>query len=185
MTALGVLWGALRAVRTNQSVSRLAASLDVAPAPGTLGVTLARWFGDPRLTVAYWSDSTQSYVDPSGHAVDPVPARSQVATPIVRRDAPVAVIVHDRSLLAEHDLAAELGAAARLVVDNERYRADILAQLADLRASQARIVATADGTRRQLERDLHDGAQQRLLAVLYELRRAAAHADGDAEVGAQ
>jgi signal transduction histidine kinase len=70
---------------------------------------------------------------------------------------------------------------ARLAVDNERLRAEVLGRLGDLRASQARIVATADTARRRLERDLHDGAQQRLLAASYELRvaRSMATTGGD------
>jgi signal transduction histidine kinase len=91
----------------------------------------------------------------------------------VRDGQPLAVVVHDWALAAEHDLEREIGAAARLAVDNERLRAENLAQLEDLRASRTRLVATADATRRRLERDLHDGAQQRLLAALYELRLAA------------
>ena len=81
----------------------------------------------------------------------------------------------------------EIGAAARLAVDNERLRAEVLARVADLRASRARIVATADGTRQRLERDLHDGAQQQLLAASFELRQAcsSAAASGDAELAAR
>jgi signal transduction histidine kinase len=91
-----------------------------------------------------------------------------VATTIVRDGQPVAIVTHDEAVAP----AAELGATARLAVDNERLRAEVLAQLSDLQASQARIVATADAARRQLERDMHDGAQQRLLAASYELRLA-------------
>ena len=79
------------------------------------------------------------------------------------------------------DLPAEIGPATALAIDNERLRAGVLAQVEDLRASRARVVQVSDAARQQLERDLHDGAQQRLLAVTYELRlaRAAAHAAGD------
>jgi signal transduction histidine kinase len=62
--------------------------------------------------------------------------------------------------------------AARLAVDNERLQAGILAQLEDLRASRTRIVETGDAVRRRLERNLHDGVQQRILALSYELRMA-------------
>ena len=86
------------------------------------------------------------------------------------------MVIHDRSLRATHDLAAEIGAASRLAVDNERLLAQAMAQLADLRASRTRIVEAADATRRRLERDLHDGAQQRLLALSYEIQLA--EADG-------
>ena len=91
-----------------------------------------------------------------------------MSTAIVRNGEPVALVIHDDALAPQ----GEIGAAARLAVDNERLRAEVLARVADLRASRARIVATADSTRRRLERDLHDGAQQRLLAASFELRQA-------------
>jgi signal transduction histidine kinase len=170
--AVGFAWGALRSNRTGRAVARLAEVLGSMPAPGTLATTLAASFGDAGLEVAYRLSGSDRYVDASGHPADPRPRRGQATTAIVRDGQPLAVVVHDRALVAEHDLEREIGAAARLAVDNERLRAENLAQLEDLRASRARLVATTDATRRRLERDLHDGAQQRLLAVLYELRLA-------------
>ena len=70
--------------------------------------------------------------------------------------------------------ARAIGTAARLAVENERLDATVRARLRELQESRARIVATGDATRRRIERDLHDGAQQRLLAVSYELRLARA-----------
>jgi signal transduction histidine kinase len=106
-------------------------------------------------------------------------------TPILRDGRPVAIVVHDAALLEGPALEREIGSAARLAVENERLQAEVLAQLEDLRASRARIVETGDAERRRLERDLHDGAQQRLLALSYDLRlaRAAAEAAGDREHG--
>ena len=93
----------------------------------------------------------------------------------------MALVIHDAALSGARELEREIGAAARLAVDNERLRAEVLAQLEDLRASRARIVEAGDSARRRIERDLHDGAQQRLLTLSYELRlaRADAEADGD------
>jgi signal transduction histidine kinase len=65
-----------------------------------------------------------------------------------------------------------LGAAARLAIDNERLQADLRSQLADLRASRERVVERSDAERLRLERDLHDGAQQRLLMLGHQLRQA-------------
>ena len=84
----------------------------------------------------------------------------------------MAVVIHDAALTGARELEREIGAAARLAVDNERLRAGVLAQLEDLRASRARIVEAGDAARRRIERDLHDGAQQRLLTVSFELRLA-------------
>jgi len=102
-------------------------------------------------------------------------------TPIVRDGRPVAMVTHDASLVDGSGLEREIGSAARLAVENERLQAEVLAQLEDLRASRMRIVESGDAERRRLERNLHDGAQQRLLALSYDLRlaRAAAEADGD------
>jgi signal transduction histidine kinase len=96
----------------------------------------------------------------------------------------VALVVHDAAFLEGRALEREIGSAARLAVENERLQAEVLAQLEDLRASRARIVETGDAERRRLERDLHDGAQQRLLALSYDLRlaRAAVKADGNREL---
>lgn len=174
--AAGITWAVRRAERTRRSVARLADELGAAPPPGSLRAALARSLGDDRLDVAYWLPGPQVYVDASGQQVDLSPGPTQAVTPIERDGQPVAVVIHDRSLEARHDLEREIGAASRLAVDNERLRAQALAQLSDLRTSRARIVETADDTRRQLERNLHDGAQQRLLALSYELQLAEADA---------
>jgi signal transduction histidine kinase len=80
-------------------------------------------------------------------------------------DAPVAALVHDPVLLERRGLLTAAGAAARLALENERLQAELRAQLAELHASRARIVTAGDEERRRLERDLHDGAQQRLLSL--------------------
>jgi signal transduction histidine kinase len=99
---------------------------------------------------------------------------------IARGERPVALVLHDPLLANEPELVRALGSAAKLSVENEALRAEAMAQLHELQISRARIVETADGARRRLERDLHDGAQQRLLALSYDLRLARAGADGDA-----
>ena len=90
----------------------------------------------------------------------------------------IAVVSHTAAL---PDLEREIGAAVRLALENERLQAEALAQLDQLQASRVRIVETGDAERRRLERDLHDGAQQRLLALSYDIRlaRTNAQADGD------
>jgi len=174
--AAGITWAVRSAERTRRSVARLADELGAAPPPGSLRAALARSLGDDRLDVAYWLSGPRAYVDASGQQVALSPGPTQAVTPIERNGQPVAVVIHDRSLEARHDLEREIGAASRLAVDNERLRAQGLAQLSDLRASRVRVVETADDTRRQLERNLHDGAQQRLLALSYELQLAEADA---------
>jgi signal transduction histidine kinase len=80
-------------------------------------------------------------------------------------DEPVAAIVHDASLVEQRELLEAAGSAASLAFENARLQAELRAQLAELRASQARIVRAGDAERSRLERNLHDGAQQRLLAA--------------------
>jgi signal transduction histidine kinase len=183
----GLAFTMLRELRVRQSIARLATELGAAPPPGSLRAALSRSLGDDQLDVAYWASERELYLDQNGRIVHPRAGPTQTITPIARGGQRLAVVVHDRSLAATHDLAGEIGSASRLAVDNERLRAQALAQLADLRASRARIVETSDRTRCRLERDLHDGAQQRLLALLYELRLA--HADamaaGDQQLSAQ
>jgi signal transduction histidine kinase len=92
--------------------------------------------------------------------------------------------MHDPSLTSS--LERELGSAARLAIENERLQAEVRAQLAALRRSRMRVTERGDAERRRLERDLHDGAQQRLLALSFDLRlaRAAAESDGDERLAA-
>ena len=80
-------------------------------------------------------------------------------------DAPLAIIRHDRSLDAEPALLTAAGSATRLALENARLNAEVRAQLREVRESRARIVAAANAARARIERDLHDGAQQRLLAI--------------------
>ena len=122
-------------------------------------------------------------MDASGRPVaEPVAGPGRAVTTLVRDGRQIAVVSHTAAL---PDLEPELGAAVRLALENERLQAEALAQLDQLRASRVRIVETGDSERRRLERDLHDGAQQRLLALSYDLRlaRAQAQADGDSHTG--
>jgi signal transduction histidine kinase len=176
LIALGsaIAWAMIRAVRTRAAVGRLIGELRDAPATVDLQGALARAVGDPGLVVAYPIGDGDRYVDARGQPVAVLSAGgARAVTSIERGGAPVAVVLHDPVALAEGDLAREVGAAAQLAVDNERLQAQSLAQLEELRASRARIVEAADAARRRLERDLHDGAQQRLVSLSLMLRLAA------------
>jgi signal transduction histidine kinase len=170
--AAGVLWFLWHRRRRNAGFVTLVNELDRPAGTGSLQATLSRVVGDPSLTVAYWLPRIERYVDRSGQQVHPRAEPDRALTSIVRDGAPLAVVSHERDILDDHTLRQRVGSAALLAIDNERLAAELLARLEDLRASQRRIVAAADQTRRRIERDLHDGAQQRLLAVLFELRLA-------------
>jgi signal transduction histidine kinase len=185
--AAGIALTIVRVRRQRAAVARLADDLSVAPQPGRLNETLAAAFGDPTLDVAYWLPNTSVFVDTRGELVEPsATAAGRAVTPIVRAGGPIAVVVHDPALLGE-SFERELGSAARLAVENERLQAEVRAQLGALRRSRLRITTRGDAERRRLERNLHDGAQQRLLALGYDLRlaRAAAAAEGDDRLAAE
>jgi signal transduction histidine kinase len=183
LLAAGLVWAAVRTRVQRRAVARIATSLDQAPPPGSVRAALAQAVGDPQLQIAYWLPASEHYVDANGRPVaEPVAASGRATTALVRDGRQIAVVSHTAAL---PDLERELGAAVRLALENERLQAQALAQLDQLRASRVRIVETGDSERRRLERDLHDGAQQRLLALSYDLRlaRANAEADGDAQTG--
>ena len=181
---LGLAWGALAARRARAAVDRLTAELRATPPAGTLADRLAATLGDPQLEVAYWLPNLQRHVDGRGAEVEfPVARNGRVTTPIVRGGDPVAIVVHDAALLDGELLGETMGASAQLAVENERLHAEVVARLEDLRESRARIVEAADAERRRLERDLHDGAQQRLLALSFDLRLAAAAASSGGDAG--
>jgi len=183
--ALGVVWTVGRTRITRAAVARVAAELGEAPPPVKLRQALAAAAGDSALDVAYWLPASRRYVDADGEAVDaPAPGDGRAVMPILREGEPLALVAFDPALLDSSDLEREIGSAARLAVENERLQAEVFAQLADLRASRARIVERGDAERQRLERDLHDGAQQRLLALSYDLRLAcaAAQVDDDPEL---
>jgi signal transduction histidine kinase len=159
--AAGLLWG--RAARG--AVADLVVALERTP-PGSVRSALARTLHDPSLELALWLPERGSYVDAGGRPFDmPVPGAGRAVTVLGPPDAPVAALVHDPALLERRALLEGAGAAARLALENERLQAELRAQLAELRASRARIVTAGDEERRRLERDLHDGAQQRLLGI--------------------
>jgi signal transduction histidine kinase len=183
LLAAGLVWAAVRTRVQRRAVARIATSLGQTPPPGSLQAALAKAIGDPELQIAYWLPDAQHYVDANGRPVaKPAAGPGRAVTALVRDGRQIAVVTHTAAL---PDLEPELGAAVRLALENERLQAEALAQLDQLRASRIRIVETGDSERRRLERDLHDGAQQRLLALSYDLRlaRAQAQADGDSHTG--
>ena len=158
--AAGLLWAVSRARRGALALRRLGW------ASGSLEAALASATGDATLGVAFPLTSGDGWIDGDGAPVA-MPARgsARAVSLITREDQPIAAVLHDAAGLDARTLQEEIGAAARLAVDNERLRAEARAQLRELRASRARIVEAGDAERRRLERDLHDGAQQRLVGV--------------------
>ncbi|MBM7786476.1 sensor histidine kinase [Tenggerimyces flavus] len=120
---------------------------------------------DETLQVGYWLPEQERYVDAEGKPIPLPPGPNRVMTKVDRNGSSVAVLVHDPSLRDEPELVEAACAAAALALDNERLTADLRARLRQLAASRTKVLQAAESERRRLERDLHDGVQQRLLSV--------------------
>ena len=132
---------------------------------------LAERLGDRTLAIAYWLPERQLFVDERGHPVTlPEPGTSKAWTVVEHHGNRVAAIIHDAELQARPEFVEAAAAGAVLALDNERLKADLNARLEDLRASRRRIVEATVEARRRLERDLHDGAQQRLVSMSLDLQ---------------
>jgi signal transduction histidine kinase len=137
----------------------------------TLQARLARAVGDPGLVVAYPS-ADHGHVDGDGAPVAVPGAEAGRAVARIERDGrEVAAIAYDASLDDDPELIEAVRAAAAIGLENASLRAEAEVRLAELRASRQRLVAAGDAERRRLERDLHDGAQQRLVTLGIVLRR--------------
>jgi signal transduction histidine kinase len=112
---------------------------------------------------------TQGWVDAGGEALAP-PGPGQALTTVDRHGRPAAAIVHDRQLSDDPELLQAAGAVALLALENAELEASWNASLRELADSRARLTQAGDRERRKLERDLHDGAQQRLMAIQIKLR---------------
>ena len=134
--------------------------------PDQIEPALARAVGDPSLELALWLPEEQRFVDCDGvPLVVRADAPGRAVTLVGPENEPVAAIVHDAGLVEQGALLEAAGSAASLAFQNAQLQAKLRAQLAELRESRSRIVAAGDAERKRLERDLHDGAQQRLLAA--------------------
>jgi signal transduction histidine kinase len=145
--------------------------------PGGVRDALARAIGDPSLELALWLPKRRGWVDEGGREVE-LTERPDRAVTLVGED--LAAIVHDPVFLDQPAMLEAAGSAVRLALENERLQAELRAQLVELRESRARIVRAGEQERRRLERDLHDGAQQRLLGIGMALQLLRSAQDGEA-----
>jgi signal transduction histidine kinase len=152
--------------------------------PVDLRDALARTLRDPSLSLIYWLPQYASWSDEAGRTARlPDPGGGQAATIIDRDGVPVAALVHDASLNDERDLLDAVAAAAAIALENGRLRAELHAKLEEVRGSRARVLEAGQRERQRLERNLHDGAQQRLIALSLDLGRLGSRlgADHDAQ----
>jgi signal transduction histidine kinase len=167
---LAYLFGLFRARLARAGISELVVELGRGPEQGRLRDALARALRDPSLELGYWMPASQDYVDVDGRHMSLAPSATRAVTLLERRGRTVAALVHDVALGEDPALLEAVSSAAGLALDNERLLAELRAQLEEIRDSRARIVDAADTERRRLERNLHDGAQQRLVTLALHLR---------------
>ncbi len=150
--------------------------------PERIESALRQALADPTIEVAHWDADSERWTDEDGEPVPPpreVDGRSVLL--LERQGSPVAAVTHDAVLLEDPGLLASVGAVLRLSIDNDRLSAQVQRQLEEVHASRARILTAADEERRGIERDLHDGAQHRLLGISMSLQDVRSRA---ADVGA-
>lgn len=181
----GFLLGVLRARLARGSVAELAVKLGHGTPLGGLRETLAQTLRDPSLILAFPALAGAGFVDAQGQQVE-IPAKSsttRAVTRLERDDELLAVLIHDPAVDAEDPgLVEAVGSVARLALENERLGAQVRNQLDEVRASRTRIVEAADAERHRIERDLHDGAQQRLVALAMRLEQARASSKDASEL---
>ena len=175
ITVVGVM---LRSRLARAGVADLVVELGQTPTPARLRDALANALGDPSLQVAWWDSARDTFVDATGRRSSSC-RRRQRARPSRRSNGTASLRPRSSTTQrcsTEPGLIASVASAMRLAVENDRLTAEVEAQLQEVRASRARIVEAGDRERRRVERDLHDGAQQRLVSLSLELqvaRRAA------------
>ncbi len=147
--------------------------------PGALQDALRTALHDDTLVVAYWLPELGEYVELNGEVPE---TEGREVTEITNHGRRVGALVHDPAVCEWPDLLHEAAAAAALAIENARLQVELRARLEALRASRTRLVEAGDAERRRLTRDLHDGAQQRLVSLMIELKLARSRFDQDPEL---
>jgi signal transduction histidine kinase len=171
---VGIGWSRLLRPQASELVVELRSE-----AATTMRERLAKALGDPTLDVAYRLGDGR-YVDAAGRPIELPQRANRAVTAVTANGEEIAALVHDPALLDEPALVESVRATAALVLENERLAAEVRSKLTEVRASRGRIVAAADAERRRIERNLHDGAQQRLVTLSVALGLEASRADGAA-----
>ena len=173
--SLAFLLGLIRwRLFTADALLRLAVGIRHDPHPDELRDLIASALSDPSVELAYRDPGARTgWVDGDGEPIpSPRDGPGRCCTAIVDDGRPVAAIVHDDALADQRSFVMTVGSYALAWEDNHRLAARVEQSLRDLRESRARILAAADDERRRIERDLHDGGQQRLVALRVRLELA-------------
>jgi signal transduction histidine kinase len=170
LAPVAFLAGLLDARLARSSVGGLLVDLRGQPGPAELREALSRALRDPSLTLAYWLPQFGTWADPDGRPVV-LPERDDGrSTTLIDRDgAHLAALLHDPSLRDEPELLDAVSAGAGIALENGRLQVELRARLEELKGSRGRVIEAGQQERQRLERNLHDGAQQRLIALSLEL----------------
>jgi signal transduction histidine kinase len=152
-------------------------------APDEVQRSLREILDDPTLEIFWWDWEQECYVDVLS---EPVVGRvsGQVVTLVDYETRKIGAIAHDLRLLERPEFLKSFVPTLRIAMERDRLHRDLVRKVDELRASRARLVKVADEERRRLERNLHDGAQQRLMVVLLALRRLEQRVAEDPELAA-
>ncbi|HEY7707793.1 MAG TPA: sensor histidine kinase [Gaiellaceae bacterium] len=178
------LFALLNARLARSAVGDLVLELRAEPPPADLRDSLARALNDPSLELAYWLPDFGVFANLDGRPVELPDLEGRTTTLIDRDGEHVAALIHDPALEDEPELLDAVQAAAGIALEYNRLQAELRARLDELRGSRARIVEAAQHERQRLERNLHDGAQQRLIALSLELSMLQARIGSDPEAKA-
>ncbi|MDP9259453.1 MAG: histidine kinase [Actinomycetota bacterium] len=140
-------------------------------APEEIAGVLAAALRDPLADLVFWLPASETYATSAGELVAELPADGRARSEITREGARTAVLLHDPALLDRPAPLRDILAAGALSVEIARLRVEVRLQLQEVQASRVRIVEAGYEERRRLERDLHDGAQQRLVSLGLQIRR--------------
>ena len=171
LAPVAFLIGLLDARLARSTVGELLVELRADPISTDLREPLARALNDPSLEVAYWLPQYRSWADSDGRPARLPSVGEGRATTLIERDGEhVAALIHDPSLEEERELLDAVSAAAAIALENARLHAELKARLEELDGSRGRVIEAGQKERQKLERNLHDGAQQRLIALSLELK---------------
>ena len=179
LVPIGFLLVTLRIRSAPGPLGPFAAGLEHPAGSGTVGDALRTALGDPSLLLLRPADSGTWTTEDGAQAALPDLGQGRAFTLVGREDRPSAAIAHDPALLEQPELLEAVVRVLRLALENERLEAELREQLRAVTESRERIVMAAEEERRRVERDLHDGAQQRLVGVMLALQQARGTADAD------
>lgn len=173
LVPIAMLVGIVRQGASRSALAEAVAAVGVSPGLLDLSGALAQALRDPSLRILTWDEARHAYADVEGSTLvagQPAGAGRSIAY-VSNGERPLAALLYDASLDEDPGIVAGAVAVTRLVVENAQLVEEVERRLEDVRESRARIVEAGDTERRRIERDLHDGVQQRLIALAMHLRR--------------